>query len=109
MENLPQNQKSSWHTMISNLANNPLMPTRAQLTNLLSVVITLLIMSQLGPLLGPNAAIVATIVRQALPLALSYFVNMVADKAIDQPIDSRIADVSLGPVQPNTPISVNAK
>lgn len=101
--------ESQFRSMIQKIANSPYMPSREQLSQLLSVLLSLLIMAYLGPVLGPNAAVVSTIFRQVLPIVMASLVNYVSDKAIDEHIDSNIANVPLAPVAPNTPFAVNAK
>lgn len=85
--------------LIRNLTNSPYMPTRDQIIQLITTIITLGLMMVIGPVVGPNATIIQTIVRQVIPLIVTTTVHYVADLAIPvKPLDAPITNVQLAPV-----------
>lgn len=85
------------------------MPTRDQVIQLLTTVVTLALMMYLGPVLGANASIIQSIVRQIVPLIVTAGVHYAADQAVPlSPIDAPITTVQLSPVAiPQSPALAN--
>lgn len=94
-----QQQSNRLSTMVQNLRNNPYMPTREQAIQILTTVVTLLVMMMLGPAAGASAPLINAMVRQMVPVVVSYGVNYAADSAAPRPIEAPITTVQLQPVQ----------
>lgn len=95
--------------MLRNLMNSPYMPTRDQVIQILTTVVTLGLMMSLGPVLGSNASVIQSIVRQIVPLIVTASVHYAADHAMPlTPIDAPITTVQLSPVAiPQSPAIAN--
>lgn len=94
-----QRNESRFRSMIRRIANSPML-TSQDLVQLLSIVISLLLMAYLGPLAGNQAALLQSLLRQIIPVALLSIVGYISTKANDGALNPEIADVPLAPVAP---------
>lgn len=85
------------------------MPTRDQVIQLITTLVTLGLMMTIGPALGPSAPIIQVMVRQIVPLIVTAFVHYAADTAVPvEPLDAPITNVQLAPVAvPQSPAIAN--
>lgn len=108
-QNNIKNKENQLTMMIASMMNNKYMPNRDQLIQLLTTVVTLLMMLWLGPVMGSNAGLIQSIVKQIVPFIVSYGVHYAADQAMPvQQIDAPITQVQLQPVMvPQSPLTQN--
>lgn len=93
-------EESRMRSLINQLMNNPYMPSRDQVIQLLTTMLTLTLMMVLGPVMGSNAGVVNAIVRQIVPFIVTALVHYAADSAVPtKPIEAPITNVQLAPVQ----------
>lgn len=98
-ENL-QKQEGALHSTLTSIMSSQYMPSREQVIQLLTSVLTLLLMMVLGPVLGQNATMVQAIVRQIVPFLVTAGVHYAADSALPEKLaDEDITSVQLAPVQ----------
>lgn len=100
-------EESRLQAMIRSLMSSPYMPTRDQLIQVSTTVLTLLLMMLLGPVMGANAGIVQQILKQIVPFLVAASVHYAADNAMpptSKPINAPIVSVPVQPVlvQPST-------
>ena len=87
------------HSTLTSIMNSPFMPTREQVIQLMTTMLTLLLMMALGPVVGANAVMVQAIVRQIVPVLVAAGVQYAADSALpDKSADVDITSVQLSPV-----------
>lgn len=67
--------------LMRQLANSPYMPSRDQIIQLVTTVVTLLMMTLLGPAMAGQAGLIQVLVRQIVPLIVVAGVHYAADKA----------------------------
>lgn len=107
-----QNQQASGYnlqSLIQQARDSPYMPPREQVIQTTTTVLSLMLMSSLGPTLGTNYNIVQPLIKQTLPFIVGAGINYAADYALAPEdkisLDAPITDVQLQPVQPNSAIS----
>lgn len=66
--------------LYKNIMSSPYMPSRNQVIELLTSLVTLALMMSVGPMIGNNYTLIQTLVRQVIPLIVHY----VADLALPQ-------------------------
>lgn len=100
-----QTQENQLQSILSQIMNSPYMPSREQAIQLITTVLTLVLMSLLGPALGSNYNMVSAIVKQILPFIVTAGVHYAADQALapeaKPSLDAPITDVQLQPVPAN--------
>lgn len=95
--------------LLGNFMNGSYMPTRDQIIQLITTIITLGLMMTIGPALGPNATAIQSFVKQIVPLIVTATVHYAADSAVPvKPIEAPITNVQLAPVVvPQSPAIAN--
>lgn len=96
-----QREENRMTIMLRNMMNSKYTPTREQVIQLATTVLTLMLMLALGPVMGANAGLIQSIVKQAVPFIVSYGVHYAADQAIPPPQiadSSPVTSVQLEPV-----------
>lgn len=98
-ENL-DHQENSLRMMMRSMINSPYMPSREQIIQIATTVITLVLVLMLGPAAGANSGLVQALVKQVVPMVLAALFHYAADSASKQvkPPEAPITSVQLTPV-----------
>lgn len=92
--------ESRMQLMMRQIMSSPYMPTRDQMIQLATTVLTLLLMMLLGPAVGAQAGLIQTLVRQFVPLLVAATVHYAADSAVPmKPLQAPITNAQIAPVQ----------
>ena len=95
-------EESRMQQMMQRLSSSPYMPSRDQMIQLLTTVITLMLMMFLGPAAGAQAGVINAIVRQFVPLLVAASVHYAADSAVPMKPDlpQVAAQLASQPIEP---------
>lgn len=85
------------NALVQSINSSPYAPTREQLVQLLTVLLTLALMMLMGPAAGP---MVAAAVRQVVPVLVAMSVDYAQQRAIDGPPAGPEPDITRIPLHP---------
>lgn len=101
------NQTISQHgsrlqSLTRQIMSSPYVPTREQVIQLVTTVMTLALMMLLGPVAGTQAGMVSAIVKQIVPLIVATSVHYAADSALPMKLSlpEEAAALARQPIQP---------
>jgi hypothetical protein len=94
-------QESRLYHLMRQIRESPYMPTREQTIQIVTTLLTLVLMMLLGPAVGTQAAAIQALVRQVVPLLVAASVHYAANTAAPmEPIQtSAITSAQIEPVQ----------
>lgn len=67
------------------IQSSPYMPSREQTIQIVTTILTLLLMMLLGPAVAAQAGVIQALVRQVVPLVVAASVHYAADRASPRP------------------------
>ena len=94
--------ESRLRSLMNQIMSSPYLPSREQTIQLMTTVITMLLMVMLGPAAATQAGLVNSVVRQMVPLVVAASVHYAADSAVPIKTDVPLGAAALAhqPIEP---------